>query len=1249
MILAAASTGRTYVDIGYDEKKQEQQPQRRLSRALDQFWARVRHLLAYVEVQRHVLFASAFAAHGSWISRHQTRTLLLCNLVIACLFYPAVVMYLLTTSEDAAAAPMTLACMERHRVEPGVVPACVSGAHAPNNIWDAARSSLTDMLGLGGIHRGDQDYPVRDLRFLWDETPSLEVVAPPKKLEHVPYVVMEQVLITTDAVRSGRGSPYGMLEPHALLTAQGIQTALDRMLGEPAENACGLTCVREHDSCLVLSPLDYWHSDADKVSDDCHPAKSYTGSPIRAVVTPPVASQAVNTTIPLLYSTTLASRWPFVPIFSRAEYLVLTYFLTPSSRDDVGGCWQRLVKRAAASVYSAEVTAPTHVAPGTTFLESRPQSQTKRPTLNYGVVAVGYIMLLLFIFRGLVQMRRLHSRFGIAFTGSVQLVLDLVMSLSVCALLGIRLTAVPWSILPFIIVVVGSESMLYMIRTVTNTPLSLTVHARIAYGLSQVAGPITLTALSDIVLLVLLASFVRIPSVSQFCLFAICTLVVDYFMQMTFFATVLSIDMQRLELAEVLLQGTAGTQTSTDAPTAQPALPHDYRPRSAASILMAGARMVWHTRAARSLRFSLVATAVLSTVFFFTSDQAVRYVQKMCAQWLGHAQDVPVLESMADSAYSAFWTAVNPTHEPVVGVRVMPWTLVSLARDGAPRDLAHTPPGPWLEGLFYHRRGATVFLVFLSVVGPIAGTMLIMSVVLRYLRKDADLLESQDEASHAGDAGLAQLLQNVPKRTDFKPLASLDVHIGARVEALHPAPLHTVVSTAHATFTLDLCNTICIERADAPVSLVSYATLRMDAGLAPDGARIAAMDAQLGADGNGVVVFGQVSGRVAAFALPTWTCLLDTVLGPDALAPVQYVSLRNVPNELVTFHRDGRLLAWHGAALAKADEALWTSTPRQDSYAQLLARLPQGVWTGIDVAHANVRGTWLGAVSTKGHLALFRLGASEEARRPKAAEPVASAERLFQVNAPALCRCAALFAEHDAEESSITPPRPHSPMPRRALPWLVAGDQQGCVHLWTQGSGAPTASLALRTPKPDGAVKRVQRLSGSAPLQVLFAATSNRVWFLGAHTEQDAGKGNGARLVLLGSVDNARGTADMVPCALEKEPDWVLGVRRAMYAGAARWEVWRMRVPHFSSVSLAPSARDGGALHVERVALPLEQLISRGVLQRLENALVAPPSRLPLLATRMDAMILLENAGGTCRWALPFGSILVTLDATYSR
>lgn len=131
----------------------------------------------------------------------------------------------------------------------------------------------------------------------------------------------------------------------------------------------------------------------------------------------------------------------------------------------------------------------------------------------------------------------------------MELLISMIMSISLCGLLGIRLNLVPFEILPFVIVVIGSENMSVLIDAIVNTPVSLNVPSRISKGLRKVGVSISVTVISDIVLLGIIANVVMVDAVREFCIFAIFSLVMDYFMQMTFFITVLSIDMQRLEVS----------------------------------------------------------------------------------------------------------------------------------------------------------------------------------------------------------------------------------------------------------------------------------------------------------------------------------------------------------------------------------------------------------------------------------------------------------------------------------------------------------------------------------------------------------------------------------------------------------------------------------------------------------------------------------------------------------------------------
>ncbi|WFD20491.1 hypothetical protein MCAP1_002735 [Malassezia caprae] len=1136
-------------------------------------------------------FAERFAQHGHWISCHQTRSILLCNVVIASLFYPAVVMYLLTTSEDPSSIGSAPSCLHRNELTSGHNVPCVMGSWMPNNIWDMALASILDLTGTSRADILSDMYPVQDLRLIWDETPSLQVVR--ETNVSAPTVHVAQVLVTSDATRRAGGSPYGVLHPRLLLSALALQEALDERLLR-AEAAGGPSCVRRNgtDTCLVLSPLEFWDHDAVRLREDKHPAQSYTGSPVRAILTPPVAPMMPHSPLPLLYSTTLSGRWPYLPLFSRAEYLVLTYFLQEAPTD----AWPALVREAASSLSLAQVRAPRGIEAGSTLLEFQPQAVTERPKLHIQVVVAGYLLLLLFIFRELVQMRRLHTRIGMIFTGSVQLVIDLILSLSLCALLGIRLTAVPWSILPFIIVLVGGETMLFVIRTITNTPLSLTVHARVAYGLSQVAGPITVSAAIDVVMLCLFGYLVRLEAVKQFVLFTICALVADYFMQMTFFVTVLSIDIQRLELAEVLMQGARApsVETASDAAdTPTKLLP--YRPHSATAFLLDGVHRVLRMRAPQAI--STVIAAVIGVVMLVAWLPSILSSHGLIRLLGSGARVLPSLEQYSDadldaSPYGAFWRSINPSRAPYVRMVLDPWVLVSWADAALPNRGAREPPGPWLEALFFDRRGTTLFLLFLFVVGPIALTTLILSVVLRYLQQDSDKLETSHQPGD--DAELRRLLH-----ADTPPDHAMTLQLVAHTQELHEGPILFLAAAPGVCVSVDTHNTLRVEEGSRVV-LHSLAKLRTEQGLPADGTPIMA----LAVDARHVV-WGQVSGRVSLMDLEAGqvvdlsSCPTDDKCERPA-APVQ--QLVCMPQHVLSLHGDGAVWAWPlapGPALAP-----------------LVPPLP-GAWTAAPLSSA-VRGTWLAAASSRGHLAVYGV---DDALRVDRVGLVQSGGGLIRcaVLVPPLC----LEDDPGTERPPrLSPPRvtsgSASPPPSRH--WLLTGAHDGVLQLWAMPRRSPMASLALQP--ADGAVRSMERVRATQ----FLVQTANRVWLV-----QVQGTRGQPRLVLVDSLPNVRGVADVYPHA-DGEPAWLLGLRRADHTAEARWDVWRARLP----------SGDTAVMPVpERIPVAVEALLRASVRESVAQG-QHPPARLPLLATRLHRMV---RSGAQGQWRVPFGSAVLALTA----
>ena len=60
------------------------------------------------------------------------------------------------------------------------------------------------------------------------------------------------------------------------------------------------------------------------------------------------------------------------------------------------------------------------------------------------LLGLGYFALIIYITRGIASVKRVHSRFGLAFTAAVELIIAMIMSISICSLIGIRLALVPW-------------------------------------------------------------------------------------------------------------------------------------------------------------------------------------------------------------------------------------------------------------------------------------------------------------------------------------------------------------------------------------------------------------------------------------------------------------------------------------------------------------------------------------------------------------------------------------------------------------------------------------------------------------------------------------------------------------------------------------------------------------------------------------------------------------------------------------
>lgn len=166
------------------------------------------------------------------------------------------------------------------------------------------------------------------------------------------------------------------------------------------------------------------------------------------------------------------------------------------------------------------------------------------------VLLTSYLLVILYIALVMRNVDMVKSKSALAFSAIISVCFGLFMSIGICSFLEIRISLVPWEIFPFLIIVIGIDNVSIITRNVAKIPIDLPVKERIGRGLAKFCVNATFSLVGE-VLLFLLISVVDIPLLQEFCFFGAIWIIVDYTIQLTFFVSVLSIDVRRLELSDL--------------------------------------------------------------------------------------------------------------------------------------------------------------------------------------------------------------------------------------------------------------------------------------------------------------------------------------------------------------------------------------------------------------------------------------------------------------------------------------------------------------------------------------------------------------------------------------------------------------------------------------------------------------------------------------------------------------------------
>ncbi|KAJ7491215.1 sterol regulatory element binding protein cleavage-activating protein [Mycena latifolia] len=575
-------------------------------------------------------------------------------------------------------------------------------------------SSHPELLSILDVTRSQ--YP-QDLANLWDGYESLRVREDAVSLAktHASCVVDRALRVERILIQS----PFDGAVNHRLL-----QSTFDF---ERRIDELQLGCLKRPDGkCFVLSPLAFWHYNEAALLDGPNILDTLLNWNV-SVAGIPITPQMV-----------LAGRGSddhhvAGTNFDFAMFLALTYFF-PNS--DCLGSAEHLAWLQAVDIASqgapriVQKQEPTLIA--LEYEQSRPHP--KGWTAISALLYLAYTGFFVYVSWSMRRMDAVHSRIGVTFTALVEIAVSTITSVSVCALVGFKVTMVPWELLPIVIVFVGAENMFNLVDAVGKTSVTLSVKQRIAQGLSHAGTSNTLKVVSYNSILGVIAVFAA-GAIRQFCVFAIVVLVAHWFLAHTFFMAVLSIDIQRLELNDLLRQN----------PSLAPAVPQvtkeaiPKKSRSPWEKLILTTQSLLRGRATKNISL-LMLLAITGTLYYTTYPTETRVPIEEVMQPALARPKVNISSNLPHHlpAWNV-WKTLNP-NETTLHLRIEAPTILTFRPD---QNSDSTDIHGSHRSKISMRTLRFVFWAIKIVVLPITITTSVLWGLLLYLLKDAELLEAQ--------------------------------------------------------------------------------------------------------------------------------------------------------------------------------------------------------------------------------------------------------------------------------------------------------------------------------------------------------------------------------------------------------------------------------------------------------------------------------------------------------------------------
>lgn len=166
-------------------------------------------------------------------------------------------------------------------------------------------------------------------------------------------------------------------------------------------------------------------------------------------------------------------------------------------------------------------------------------------------LGAAYFLTLAYFVVSLTKLRAVKSQVGLVVTVMTQLILSILSSFTICAVYKIDLSKIPQLAYPVAIFSMSLENIFRLINAVILTPAEDSTSNRIGHAVGK-TGHIALASVGQNLLILWGLSHFVSPGVQAFCTFAAIAIIFDFFYLLTFFLSVLSVDVRRTELSDAL-------------------------------------------------------------------------------------------------------------------------------------------------------------------------------------------------------------------------------------------------------------------------------------------------------------------------------------------------------------------------------------------------------------------------------------------------------------------------------------------------------------------------------------------------------------------------------------------------------------------------------------------------------------------------------------------------------------------------